>query len=148
MKHILEEDLTLLNERVATLEQQIFALGEDFNEAVNQSSETWHDNAPFDVVRDRQTLLTVELRKLRIIRAEARKIHPKKTKKVAIGSKVELIGPKTLKLLVGGNWVGREKVDGYTVITCESPIGKILMGKKLHDTVELPLGQSIIGLVS
>jgi len=147
MKKILGEDLDLLNERVKDLEKQIFALGEDFNEAVNQSSETWHDNAPFDVVRDRQTLLNSELRILRILRGEVSRAHVKKTNKVAIGAKVELIGPRTLKVMVGGHWVGRQKVDGYTLVSCESPVGKMLLGKKLLDTVDLPLGQSIVMVV-
>jgi transcription elongation GreA/GreB family factor len=144
MKHILDEDLALLDERVRSIQQEIFALGEDFNEAVNQSSETWHDNAPFDVVRDRQTLLNSELAKLRTIRRESRKLTAKKTKKVTIGSKVELTGPRTLKIMLGGHWIGREKVDGYTLVTCESPVAKLLIGKKLYDTVELPVGQSIV----
>lgn len=81
MKKILEEDYALLNERIKVLEKQMFDLGEDFNEAVNQSSETWHDNAPFDAVRDRQSLLQFELTKLRIIRKEAVRVRKKPGKK-------------------------------------------------------------------
>lgn len=144
MKKILEEDLDLLNERIKILEQQIFALGEDFNEAVNQSSETWHDNAPFDVVRDKQTLLSSELTLLRIVRREATTVRPKKTLKVSIGSKVELTGKKVLKLMIGGNWVGRVCVGGYTLVSCESPVAKIVLGKKLGDSVILPSGESTV----
>lgn len=144
MKKILEEDLDLLSKRIKTLEQQIFALGEDFNEAVNQSSETWHDNAPFDVVRDKQSLLSSELTTLRIIRREASRVRPKKTTKIAIGSKVELTGNKVLKLMIGGNWVGRVSVEGYTLVSCESPIAKLLLGKKVGDSIILPRGESAI----
>jgi transcription elongation GreA/GreB family factor len=144
MKKILEEDLLLLNKRIKDIEKQIFDLGKDFNEAVNQSSETWHDNAPFDVVRDKQTLLSVELKKLRTVRSEARLVYMKKASKVVVGSRVELVGTRTFKVMIGGDWVGREIVDGYTLVSSESPIAKSIMGKKLHDTVALAVGVSII----
>ena len=90
------------------------------------------------------SLLNSELAKLRAIRREARRVESRKTKRITIGSKVELTGPKTLKIMLGGFWIGRSKVDGYTLVTCESPIGKLLIGKKLYDSIELPVGQSIV----
>jgi transcription elongation GreA/GreB family factor len=138
MRKILLEDLILLDERVKTLQQEIFALGEEFEEAVTQSSETWHDNAPFDFARDKQSLLQQELLQLRMIRRESLKYAPKRTVKVQIGSKVILGGPRELKIMIGGNWVGRSMVDGYKLITCEAPIALLLLGKKVGDEVELP----------
>ena len=144
MKKILEEDLVLLNARIESTLERLFALGEDFNEAVNQSSETWHDNAPFDVARDKQTLLNVELGHLRAVRRESQKVTYRPSNRVTVGSKVELSGPRTLKLLLGGSWVGREAEDGYQVISCESPVGKLLLGRKVDDIVELPEGKSVV----
>jgi hypothetical protein len=43
---ILDEDKAYARARIAELEQQIQALGPEFYEVFNQSSETWHDNAP------------------------------------------------------------------------------------------------------
>ena len=147
MKKILEEDFILLNERIKILEKQMFDLGEDFNEAVNQSSETWHDNAPFDAVRDKQSILHFELTKLRVIRKETIRTKPKSSAKIQIGSKVILEGPKTLHVMIGGHWVGRDQVDGHTLISCESPIAQKLLGKKVGDEVELPLGRSSVGVI-
>ena len=138
MKTILEEDFDLLNERIKVLEKQMFDLGEDFNEAVSQSSETWHDNAPFDAVRDRQSILNFELVKLRTVRKEAVKINPKPTKQIQIGAKVVLRGPKIIKVMIGGHWIGRERVGEYALISCESPIAIKLLGKKLGDRIEIP----------
>lgn len=115
---------------------------------MNQSSETWHDNAPFDVVRDKQTLLNMELKNLRSIRSESQKVVSKPSKKVIIGSKVELVGASRLELMIGGNWVGREKVGSCMLISCESPIAQLLLGKKVGDTVELLKGVSTLVVLS
>lgn len=144
MKKILEEDYALLNERIKVLEKQMFDLGEDFNEAVNQSSETWHDNAPFDAVRDRQSLLQFELTKLRIIRKEAVRVRKKPGKKVQIGSMVGLSGTKNLRVMIGGHWIGRANVEGYTLVSYESPIALGLINKRVGDIVELPAGSSTV----
>lgn len=147
MKKILEEDFDLLSERIKELEKQMFDLGEDFNEAVSQSSETWHDNAPFDAVRDKQSILNFELTKLRAVRKEAAKISPKKGKQIQIGNKVVLNGPKVIKVMIGGHWIGRERVGDYILISCESPIATKLLGKKLGDRIEIPAGTSIVEAV-
>jgi hypothetical protein len=53
--YILEADKQWLNTRIEELEATIQALGPDFYDVFNQSSETWHDNAPFDALRDKQS---------------------------------------------------------------------------------------------
>lgn len=57
---ILDEDKEWMRRRIAELEKQIRDLGTEFYDALNQSSETWHDNAPFDALRDRQSVLAAE----------------------------------------------------------------------------------------
>ncbi|MCA9347245.1 GreA/GreB family elongation factor [Candidatus Saccharibacteria bacterium] len=141
MKKILFEDLEILNIRVQELERELFSLGEEFAVAVEQSSETWHDNAPFDVVREKQTRINMELVKLRTIRRESTKLHHKKKEKIDVGSKIILHGKNELRLMVGGFWVGRESADGYRLISSESPVAKTLLGKKTNDHVELPSGE-------
>ena len=148
MKKILLEDFDLLIRRIKDLEKQMFDLGEDFNEAVNQSSETWHDNAPFDAVRDKQSILNYELTKLRTTRKETVKVLRKASKKIAVGSKVTLSGTTELKVMIGGSWIGRDRVDGYTLITCDAPIALRLLGKKEGDEIELPKGIGRVGVVS
>lgn len=135
MKRILIEDLVLLDARVRELQKALQDLGEEFGIAVNQSSETWHDNAPFDVARDKQSLIQQELLKLRMVRRESLKYIAKRTKKVQIGSKVILRGVNEIKIMIGGNWVGRDELDGYKLITCDAPVARLLLGKSLGDEV-------------
>ena len=54
---LLDEDREYARRRIAELQKEIQELGPEFYEVFNQSSETWHDNAPFDALRDRQSLL-------------------------------------------------------------------------------------------
>lgn len=58
---ILPEDLAYAVQRRHELERQIKALGPEFSDVFTQSSETWHDNAPFEAVRDKQSVLAAEL---------------------------------------------------------------------------------------
>jgi len=134
--------------RIKKLEKQMFDLGEDFSEAVNQSSETWHDNAPFDAVRDRQAILNYELTKLRATRKETVKVPHKVTKKIGVGSKIIVSGSTELRIMIGGSWIGRESVDGYTLITCDAPIAERLLGKKVGDEIEFPKGTGKVGVIS
>jgi transcription elongation GreA/GreB family factor len=58
-----------------------------------------------------------------------------------------LDGPKAIQVMIGGNWVGRERVGDYTLISCESPIATKLLGKKVGDVIELPAGISTVHAV-
>ena len=69
---ILEEDKAWARQRIAWLEQAILDLGPEFHDVFNQSSETWHDNAPFDALRDRQSVLDAELQQLKRIMRRSR----------------------------------------------------------------------------
>lgn len=64
---VLDEDKDWARRRIAEIEDEIMALGPEFYDAFNQTSETYHDNAPFEIVRDRQTLLAAERYKLKQI---------------------------------------------------------------------------------
>lgn len=145
MKKILAEDLRLLDMRVKQLRQELFDMGEEFGIAVSQSSETWHDNAPFDFARDKQSLLHQELLKLLVIRKESLRYKPsRKPTKVGIGSKVILHSTRHIKIMIGGNWVARGYVDGYKLITCEAPVAMQLIGKSIGETVEMPTTTAVI----
>lgn len=136
MKQILQEDLLILQSRIADLERQLFELGEEFAEAVSQSSETWHDNAPFDAARDKQSLLQAEILLLRASQQESTAYKRKRHKRIQPGSRVVL--ENGMKLLIGGVWVGREEADGYRVVSSQTPIALALLDKKLGDEVVLP----------
>lgn len=133
--YILESDKTWAKARIAELEQEIQQLGPEFYDVFNQSSETWHDNAPFDALRDRQAVLFAEVSNLKGILRDSLPSTPKPKKgTVGIGSVVTLEhGGATKKLLIAGDWTPHsgKSIDGIMVVSKLSPIGIELIGQKI-----------------
>lgn len=146
---ILNDDKAYARARIAELQQQIQDLGPEFYEVFNQSSETWHDNAPFDALRDRQSVLDAELQQLRGILRNSRLSVPKAKKgQVGIGSAVTLDSGVTY--FIAGDWTphaGQQK-DGAVVVSRKAPLGAQLLGKKPGDAVMAGRKQAIIASVS
>lgn len=139
MKHevyLLPDDRAYAEQRILQLEQEIQDLGPDFNDAFTQSSETWHDNSPFEAVRDKQAMLAAELHKLRTLVRTAT-LTPPKAKKgtVAIGSMVQLQNGS--RYLIAGDWTHRagHHANGMHTISCHAPVAKALLGKQVGDQV-------------
>lgn len=136
--YILDADREWAWARIAEIEKAIEDLGPEFEEAFNQSSETWHDNAPFEAVRDKQTLLAAERFSLLQTINRASLDRPKSVKgKVGIGSVVAIKeGGKITKFLIAGHWSPKvgEYVGGAMVTTCASPVGQALLGKAAGET--------------
>jgi len=134
---ILESDKIAARERITEIEAEIIALGPEFYEAFNQTSETWHDNAPFEVVRDHQTLLAAERYTLReILSSSAISIPKQKKGAVGIGSTVTLTDKKTNKSItyfVAGDWTPNAGLNtGLKIIVSrKSPIAEAFFGKKV-----------------
>ncbi len=145
---LLDQDKAWIENRLEHLNKKIKDLGEEFNEVLNQSSETWHDNAPFDAVVDKQSLLYAEYSHLKyIILNSHRVIVSRSNLKVAIGKhiSVELNG-KVNKYLIAGDWshlTGKKDETGAMVITCQTPIAKELIGKKINEVTKYGKIESI-----
>ncbi len=122
------------------LEVAIQDLGPEFYDVFNQSSETWHDNAPFDALRDRQSVLFAELQNLKSIMKNAAISIPKQKKGVVgIGSKVTVENidlQKTHTYLFAGDWTYRtgEQFEDAIIISAEAPLAKAIAGKKVGET--------------
>lgn len=128
---ILPEDLAYAVKRRQELEEQIKALGPEFNDVFTQSSETWHDNAPFEAVRDKQSVMAAELAQIKkIIHASAVRLPKPKKGTVGYGSTVALSNGKVYK--IAGDWTPHagHKQNGIAVVSAKSPIGKALFGQK------------------
>lgn len=139
---ILDEDKTWARERVAELEQQIQALGPEFYDVFNQSSETWHDNAPFDALRDRQSVLDAELQRLRSILRNSLPSVPKQKKgAVGIGSNIELThkDSDSKRYQIAGDWTPHagQEISGIIKISAQSPLAQQVLGKKSGDVVRI-----------
>lgn len=136
---LLDQDKAWIEDRLEHLNQKLKDLGEEFNEVLNQSSETWHDNAPFDAVVDKQSLLYAEYSHLKYIILNSQKIVVKSSNlKVDIGKHVEVQKEgKINKYLIAGDWShlsGKKDDTGAMVITCQTPIAKELIGNKSGTT--------------
>lgn len=133
---LLDDDKVWIEARLEHLNQKIKDLGEEFNEVLSQSSETWHDNAPFDAVVDKQSLLYAEYSHLKHIILNSRRIEVINIgKMVNIGSQVTVNNNgKNKTYFIAGDWsclTGKNNDSGAIVITCQTPIAKELLGKKV-----------------
>lgn len=130
---ILPEDRQWLEQRIEQLDQQIKALGPEFHEVLNQSSETWHDNAPFDAVREKQDLLVAERGQLKEILAHASLELPDHTPgRVSVGSTLALEkNGKTKTVLVVGDWSPRsgKVIDGILIVSRQTPLAQAVIGR-------------------
>lgn len=133
---ILKDDLDWLDTRIKELSQAIQELGPDFRDVFNQSSETWHDNAPFDALRDKQSVLFAEYSHLRAIRQQVQPASASKnSSKVGIGSYVSVAKKK---YYIAGDWTPRagEKQGDYIIISRQSPLAQAILGKKVGHTTK------------
>lgn len=142
--YILDTDKLWLNNRINELEKQIQDLGPDFYDVFNQSSETWHDNAPFDALRDKQSVLFAEFSKLKVVRRDASIAMPKSKKGfVNYGSRV-IIDGKIYS--IAGDWTPHAgtRLKDAIIVSAQSPLGKSALGKKAGDTTPFGIIEKII----
>jgi transcription elongation GreA/GreB family factor len=149
--YVLEEDKQWARQRIAELEKAIQELGPEFNVALTQSNETWHDNAPFDALRDTQALYVAEMQQLKEVLAKASISMPKRVNgKVSIGNIVHLKnGTRQTHFLLAGHWTYRvaEQHDGATVVSCVSPLGSVLLGAAVGQEVIIPTTGKKVGVI-
>lgn len=135
--YLLPEDRVAAEQRIAELEQLIQDLGEDFRDAFTQSSETWHDNSPFEAVRDTQAMYAAELHKLRSLIRSSTLVPPKKKRgTIGVGNTVKLSNGRQYKL--AGNWTQHagKHSDGVYWVSSGTPVALAVLGRKLGDTIE------------
>lgn len=111
------------------------ALGPEFRDAFTQTSETWHDNAPFEIVRDRQSVLSAERQHLvGLLRRSAVVIPKQKRGVVGIGSVVTLRNKKgqLQRFKIAGDWTPHagKIIDGVMIASRVAPIAQALLGEK------------------
>jgi len=133
---ILDEDKEYMRRRIAELQQQIQDLGPEFYEVFNQSSETWHDNAPFDALRDRQSVLDAELQMLRrTLRSSAVSVPKPPKGKVGIGNTVHLSDGKIY--FIAGDYTpyAGQTRNSAVVVSCQTPLAIALLDREVGQSV-------------
>ena len=148
MKHevyLLPNDRAFAEQRIIQLEKEIQDLGPDFNDAFSQSSETWHDNSPFEAVRDKQSMLAAELHQLRTLIRNA-SLQPPKIKRgtVGIGHTVWLANDRAYK--IAGDWTPKagHSEGGVVIVSRHTPVAAELIGKKKGESVAFGAITSVI----
>lgn len=142
MKHhqrtILPDDRAYAIQRVTELEREIQDLGPEFNDVFTQSSETWHDNAPFDALRDKQSRLAAELQFMReIVREGIAELPKPYNGAIGTGSIVTLSTKKCYR--IAGDWTPHagQEIDGVINISRQAPLALALLGKRSGDVIAL-----------
>lgn len=120
-------------ERVQELERKVREIQSKVGEVTTQTSETWHDNAPYSILVEELRLADRrfadalnEMSQFRIME------YPREVgSKVAYGTKVELYrdSKKETLTIVGHEEGNFEKGE----ISYLSPLGRALVGKKVGD---------------
>jgi len=88
--------MLLARERIARIEQDLRDMAPDIQEALDQSSETWHDNAPFEALRDKRSNLLQEITYIKTVLASSTKVVPRaKPGTVGVGSVVRVRNART-----------------------------------------------------
>ncbi len=148
--YILEEDKNLARQRISDIEREILKMGPAFHEALNQTSESWHDNAPFDALREKQAVLAAELQSLKkTLSKSAPMLLPAPNKeKITVGSRIKLENKAQKShhhYFLAGHWTYRlgEFIGNHMIISCQSPLGSSLLGKKIGEAVTLPNKQKL-----
>ena len=105
----LPEDYNILLQKIAELEGKVSQAGQEMGAMTEQSSESYHDNAPYDIARQQFDNLAEELGQLIVVRNQAIVVDkPNSNKTVQIGHTVIIEDKKTgtkQKVLVAGEMV-------------------------------------------
>lgn len=141
--YFLPKEVEILNTKLERLRKEDKHLRLQLQEAAAQSTENiGHDDATQESIR--LTLWTISSR-IDLLR-EAQIHHTllpeiKDPKRVTFGTIIELNGEKPLKVaFIGGADLALEKEhipDGVIGVTYRSPLGKLLIGKKVGERVQL-----------
>ncbi|MDQ5913589.1 MAG: hypothetical protein QG623_208 [Patescibacteria group bacterium] len=127
---ILQEDYDLAKARSLQIKQELRNLAEEFKEVLGQSSETWHDNAPWDDAKSREKLLLIEQYDLQKILVEAR--IEKVDSKSLIGKKHKVnYNGRDVYIYLAGDFTMRtgQKIDDHVIVSLDSPIAQTIIAQ-------------------
>ncbi|HRV75975.1 MAG: hypothetical protein H6799_03330 [Candidatus Nomurabacteria bacterium] len=126
---ILQEDKDLVLKRLDQIKRELNDLTDEFRQTLSESSETWHDNSPWDNAKAKEAVLLFEQERLQRIIKEYRVIDTKSQS--PLGKKYEAdFNGKRVKVYLAGDFSMRtgEMIEGHMVVTKNSPVGeKILL---------------------
>lgn len=137
---LLPDEFEILKQKELSLLERYKDAWKLAGEALQQSSETWHDNAPLDVARQTGELASKKLREVQDILSSSTivdriPIHPQT---VSIGAKVtfSIDGDNEQSYIIGGY-----QTEIPWRVSYNAPIIRPLIGKRVGDIIEnVPMG--------
>lgn len=142
--HLLPYEVSLMHRQVESLAELQIDVIKALGEAMEQSSETWHDNAPGEVVKDEAGTLYWQFKQLRILAGDHEVVeYPlEHSLSVAIGSRaviqLDSAEPFTVDV-VGASLLGREAYDdelNHVTATYDTPLAQAILGANKGDTFD------------
>ncbi len=128
-------------------------LGRSLGEAMRQSSETWHDNAPAEAIRNESQVATLLADKaIKLLQYGKEFDYETEGNTVSLGSVVDIRYDKTgniITTLVTGatydikDFCGNSDIKGVTIF---SPIGKAILDLSVGDSTEVTISNKKIPL--
>jgi transcription elongation GreA/GreB family factor len=145
VSYFLQHEVDLLKKKFADLVGEQMILGDALSGAMHQSSETYHDNAPGEVIRDAGTILSERAEKLRAPFI-AYKILPYPhagLRQITVGSRVLYVmddfEPTSLDI-IGASILGAPKTDEeIEYSTYNGPIANSMIGRLAGEAFQVPL---------
>ena len=142
--YFLKQDLEALDARIQELRDKLEETLKEGGESTRQSSETWHDNFPFEEAQRQFSLLAGQLQKLVDIRKKAKEVEISTDKnKVGIGSIVTIensVTGKTKTFKIGSFLILAD--DSGKTISYDSPLARIIMGAMAGETRSGNIGKN------
>lgn len=133
---IFEFELAWVKKELEKTDKIIKELGQELGEVFNQSSETDHDNAPADVIKDKAGAYWQRRSWLLGLQSLKRAPMPTTYDVVQHGHKVDLKSPQGKSLYVQlGNIT--QATSERTTITKEAPVYKDFLGMRLGGVVRI-----------
>lgn len=149
---ILPIEAALIPKKFGELTGRQSELANLLNEAMSQTSETWHDNAPADAVNLESVRLSNAAE--RVIKAMSHAVvfdYPTDTEAVTLGSAISasMNGRSEKKLfLVGFVQDVKELLEpDVSAFTLSSPLGEAILGAKPDQEVQYKVGSKTMSIV-
>ena len=148
----LEKDIDALREKIAQIERDRIDTAKEASVHVGQSSESWHDNAGFEIALREQMDMAKKASDLRAIMQKTKIVEPStQTKKAQIGNKITLQNIDTgedISFTISSYQVLDKKYEdemSYATPVIEPFINKKIGTKKIINT---PGGEKNYELIS
>lgn len=148
--YLLPHEVNMLARQLEDTEIELRRLGELKNEAMHQSSETWHDNAPADAIRhEAQVFLKKRSRLSQILTNRSVLDYPTPSTPFAtIGSRVTLSlnGSEPFEIYIVGVQPGEDGNGELDVCSYRAPLAKAVIGKVNGEITTADINGRIVNL--